>query len=107
MNVTESHSLASEPPFFRVFVRRASLVLYGAALAVLPLFGYSSILLFCTMVILLISALAFGARLRTVTVITAVGLITEVAVHALRPNLKGPYGIIPILRYKQEQAQRP
>lgn len=107
MTEAKSHTSASVPPLLRVCGYRVSLVLYGAALAVGPLFAYSSVPLFCAMVVLVISALAFGARVRTVAVITAAGLILAVAVPALKPYPKGPDGIIPILRHKHQEAQHP
>ena len=107
MTATDGHASASEPHFLRICGYRAALVLYGASLAVGPLFGYSSVPLFCAMVVLVISALALGARVRTVAVITAAGLLSSVAVLALKPYPKGPDGIIPILRHHYPEAQRP
>ena len=107
MTVTESATPTRQPPFLCVCVRRASLVLYGAALAIGPLLGYSSVPLFCAMVALVILAFAFGARVRTLAVVTAAGFLAVVAVTLLKPNPKGPDGLIPILRKQHTEAQRP
>lgn len=107
MTAAESHTSASERPFLRVFGCRACLVLYGAALAAGPLFGYSSVSLFCAMFVLVISALALGARVLTVAVITAAGFLSAVAVLAIKPYPKSPDGIIPILRHQHQEARHP
>jgi hypothetical protein len=59
------------------------------------------------MVVLVVAALAIGARVRALAIITVGGVLAALSVLLLGPNPKGPDGLIPILRHHYREAQRP